>query len=459
MTDTTTSSVGSYHRWCMLLCCNVCNESSEDAFIEPSEEHPFIGKYHLLKTLGKGGYAEVKLAKHNKTGREVAIKIIKKQQMDSVHIQKLFQEVKIMKRLDHPHIIKLYKVIDTRTTLYLVLEYASGGDLFHYLVEHGRIKEDKARVLFHQLLEATNHCHQKCIVHRDIKPENILFDSEGNIKLSDFGLSDTFTQGKMMNKFPGTATHIPPEFYQHKEYIGPEVDIWALGVVLYQMVTCSLPFYSPKLATLRELILQGHYEVPSYVSIECKTLLSKLLVKDPNLRRLIEPIKKDRWISVGPQVDPETTDGPSTTNIEKDDEIRSNVLTSPSIQDPKRTESNSTENSEKPICRKKRARSISSLGGELDDYVIWSSELPPLKRLKLDNSDEHDSDNDIFVTAKSRPSSPDSEAPCAEEHQEASMSSTPLEDRAENHTAGENGRSRWRRLWQRVMGLFCCCTK
>lgn len=130
----------------------------------PTEEH--IGKYKLLKTIGKGNFAKVKLARHVPTGKEVAIKIIDKTQLNPGSLAKLFREVKIMKQLDHPNIVKLFQVIETEKTLYLVMEYASGGEVFDYLVMHGRMKEKEARAKFRQIVSAVQYCHQKRIIHR-----------------------------------------------------------------------------------------------------------------------------------------------------------------------------------------------------------------------------------------------------------------------------------------------------
>ncbi len=130
----------------------------------PTEEH--IGKYRLLKTIGKGNFAKVKLARHVPTGKEVAIKIIDKTQLNPSSLQKLFREVRIMKMLDHPNIVKLFQVIETEKTLYLVMEYASGGEVFDYLVMHGRMKEKEARAKFRQIVSAVQYCHQKRIIHR-----------------------------------------------------------------------------------------------------------------------------------------------------------------------------------------------------------------------------------------------------------------------------------------------------
>uniref|UniRef100_A0A8D2CXR2 non-specific serine/threonine protein kinase n=1 Tax=Sciurus vulgaris TaxID=55149 RepID=A0A8D2CXR2_SCIVU len=134
-----------------------------------ADEQPHIGNYRLLKTIGKGNFAKVKLARHILTGREVAIKIIDKTQLNPTSLQKLFREVRIMKILNHPNIVKLFEVIETEKTLYLIMEYASGGEVFDYLVAHGRMKEKEARAKFRQIVSAVQYCHQKRIVHRDLK--------------------------------------------------------------------------------------------------------------------------------------------------------------------------------------------------------------------------------------------------------------------------------------------------
>uniref|UniRef100_A0A8C5XMM9 non-specific serine/threonine protein kinase n=1 Tax=Microcebus murinus TaxID=30608 RepID=A0A8C5XMM9_MICMU len=134
-----------------------------------ADEQPVIGNYRLLKTIGKGNFAKVKLARHILTGREVAIKIIDKTQLNPTSLQKLFREVRIMKILNHPNIVKLFEVIETEKTLYLIMEYASGGEVFDYLVAHGRMKEKEARAKFRQIVSAVQYCHQKRIVHRDLK--------------------------------------------------------------------------------------------------------------------------------------------------------------------------------------------------------------------------------------------------------------------------------------------------
>ncbi|XP_054039692.1 MAP/microtubule affinity-regulating kinase 4 isoform X2 [Rissa tridactyla] len=263
------------------------------------EEQPHIGNYRLLRTIGKGNFAKVKLARHILTGREVAIKIIDKTQLNPTSLQKLFREVRIMKGLNHPNIVKLFEVIETEKTLYLVMEYASAGEVFDYLVSHGRMKEKEARAKFRQIVSAVHYCHQKNIVHRDLKAENLLLDADANIKIADFGFSNEFTLGSKLDTFCGSPPYAAPELFQGKKYDGPEVDIWSLGVILYTLVSGSLPFDGHNLKELRERVLRGKYRVPFYMSTDCENILRRFLVLNPAKRCTLEQIMKDKWINIG----------------------------------------------------------------------------------------------------------------------------------------------------------------
>ncbi|XP_026216484.1 serine/threonine-protein kinase MARK1 [Anabas testudineus] len=264
-----------------------------------ADEQPHVGSYRLLKTIGKGNFAKVKLARHTLTGREVAIKIIDKTQLNPTSLQKLFREVSVMKILNHPNIVKLFEVIETEKTLYLVMEYASGGEVFDYLVAHGRMKEKEARAKFRQIVSAVEYCHQKRIVHRDLKAENLLLDSDMNIKIADFGFSNEFTMGSKLDTFCGSPPYAAPELFQGKKYDGPEVDVWSLGVILYTLVSGSLPFDGQNLKELRERVLRGKYRIPFYMSTDCENLLKKLLVLNPGKRGSLQQVMKDRWMNIG----------------------------------------------------------------------------------------------------------------------------------------------------------------
>ncbi|KAE8586791.1 hypothetical protein XENTR_v10021767 [Xenopus tropicalis] len=276
---------------------------SRNSIASCADEQPHIGNYRLLKTIGKGNFAKVKLARHILTGREVAIKIIDKTQLNPTSLQKLFREVRIMKILNHPNIVKLFEVIETEKTLYLVMEYASGGEVFDYLVAHGRMKEKEARAKFRQIVSAVQYCHQKHIVHRDLKAENLLLDADMNIKIADFGFSNEFTVGNKLDTFCGSPPYAAPELFQGKKYDGPEVDVWSLGVILYTLVSGSLPFDGQNLKELRERVLRGKYRIPFYMSTDCENLLKRFLVLNPSKRGTLEQIMKDRWINAGHEED------------------------------------------------------------------------------------------------------------------------------------------------------------
>ncbi|KAM3590370.1 uncharacterized protein V6R79_008215 [Siganus canaliculatus] len=287
-----------------------------------SDEQPHIGNYRLLKTIGKGNFAKVKLARHVLTGKEVAVKIIDKTQLNSSSLQKLFREVRIMKMLNHPNIVKLFEVIETEKTLYLVMEYASGGEVFDYLVAHGRMKEKEARAKFRQIVSAVQYCHQKCIVHRDLKAENLLLDADMNIKIADFGFSNEFTLGNKLDTFCGSPPYAAPELFQGKKYDGPEVDVWSLGVILYTLVSGSLPFDGQNLKELRERVLRGKYRIPFYMSTDCENLLKKFLILNPSKRGSLEQIMRDRWMNVGYE----------------EEELKPYIEPQPDYKDPRRTD-------------------------------------------------------------------------------------------------------------------------
>ncbi|XP_068569639.1 serine/threonine-protein kinase MARK2 isoform X8 [Cebidichthys violaceus] len=292
-----------------------------------SDDQPHIGNYRLLKTIGKGNFAKVKLARHVLTGKEVAVKIIDKTQLNSSSLQKLFREVRIMKMLNHPNIVKLFEVIETEKTLYLVMEYASGGEVFDYLVAHGRMKEKEARAKFRQIVSAVQYCHQKCIVHRDLKAENLLLDADMNIKIADFGFSNEFTLGNKLDTFCGSPPYAAPELFQGKKYDGPEVDVWSLGVILYTLVSGSLPFDGQNLKELRERVLRGKYRIPFYMSTDCENLLKKFLILNPSKRGSLEAssqqqIMRDRWMNVG----------------HEEEELKPYIEPQPDYKDPRRTD-------------------------------------------------------------------------------------------------------------------------
>ncbi|XP_026938141.1 serine/threonine-protein kinase SIK2 isoform X1 [Sagmatias obliquidens] len=257
-----------------------------------------VGFYEIEGTLGKGNFAVVKLGRHRITRTEVAIKIIDKSQLDAVNLEKIYREVQIMKMLDHPHIIKLYQVMETKSMLYLVTEYAKNGEIFDYLANHGRLNESEARRKFWQILSAVDYCHGRKIVHRDLKAENLLLDNNMNIKIADFGFGNFFKSGELLATWCGSPPYAAPEVFEGQQYEGPQLDIWSMGVVLYVLVCGALPFDGPTLPILRQRVLEGRFRIPYFMSEDCEHLIRRMLVLDPSKRLTIAQIKEHKWMLV-----------------------------------------------------------------------------------------------------------------------------------------------------------------
>ncbi|GLD75095.1 SNF-related serine/threonine-protein kinase-like protein [Lates japonicus] len=183
------------------------------------------GLYDLDKTLGRGHFAVVKLARHVFTGEKVAVKVIDKTKLDPVARGHLFQEVRCMKMVQHPNVVRLYEVIDTATKLYLILELGDGGDMYDCIMKHdGGLSEEVAKCYFAQIVHAISYCHRLHVVHRDLKPENVVFfEKQGVVKLTDFGFSNRFQPGKKLNTSCGSLAYSAPEILLGDEYDAPAV--------------------------------------------------------------------------------------------------------------------------------------------------------------------------------------------------------------------------------------------
>ncbi|XP_049730926.1 serine/threonine-protein kinase SIK1 [Elephas maximus indicus] len=259
-----------------------------------------VGFYDIERTLGKGNFAVVKLARHRVTKTQVAIKIIDKTRLDPSNLEKIYREVQIMKLLNHPHIIKLYQVMETKDMLYIVTEFAKNGEMFDYLTSNGHLSEEEARKKFWQILSAVEYCHGHHIVHRDLKTENLLLDNNMDIKLADFGFGNFYKSGEALSTWCGSPPYAAPEVFEGKEYEGPQLDIWSLGVVLYVLVCGSLPFDGPNLPTLRQRVLEGRFRIPFFMSQDCESLIRRMLVVDPAKRITVAQIKQHRWMQAEP---------------------------------------------------------------------------------------------------------------------------------------------------------------
>ncbi|XP_029880864.1 SNF-related serine/threonine-protein kinase-like isoform X4 [Aquila chrysaetos chrysaetos] len=261
-------------------------------------EGKIAGLYDLERTLGKGHFAVVKLARHVFTGQRVAVKVIDKSKLAGEAAGQLLQEVRCMKLVQHPNVVRLYEVIDTHAKLYLILELGDGGDMFDHIMRHeGGLAETRAKHYFAQIVHAISYCHKLHVVHRDLKPENVVFFQEqGVVKLTDFGFSNRFQPGKMLTTSCGSLAYSAPEILLGDEYDAPAVDIWSLGVILYMLVCGHPPFQEANDSETLTMIMDCRYTVPPHVSAQCADLISRMLQRDPKQRASLEQIEGHAWL-------------------------------------------------------------------------------------------------------------------------------------------------------------------
>ncbi|XP_039142469.1 SNF1-related protein kinase catalytic subunit alpha KIN10-like [Dioscorea cayenensis subsp. rotundata] len=256
----------------------------------------FLTNYKLGKTLGIGSFGKVKIAEHTLTGHKVAVKILNRRKIKNMEMEeKVRREIKILRLFMHPHIIRLYEVVETNMDIYVVMEYVKSGELFDYIVEKGRLQEDEARHFFQQIISGVEYCHRNMVVHRDLKPENLLLDTKDNVKIADFGLSNVMRDGHFLKTSCGSPNYAAPEVISGRLYAGPEVDVWSCGVILYALLCGTLPFDDENIPNLFKKIKSGIYTLPSHLSTGARDLIPRLLVVDPMKRMTIPEIRLHPW--------------------------------------------------------------------------------------------------------------------------------------------------------------------
>lgn len=255
-----------------------------------------IGHYILGETLGFGTFGKVKTAKHQLTGHKVAVKILNRTKIKNLDVVgKIRREIQNLKLFRHPHIIKLYQVISTPNDIFMIMEYVSGGELFDYIVKHGRLVEDEARRFFQQIVSGVDYCHRHMVVHRDLKPENLLLDQNLNVKIADFGLSNMMMDGEFLRTSCGSPNYASPEIISGRLYAGPEIDIWSCGVILYALLCGTLPFDDEHVPTLFRKIRSGVFPIPDYLNESVVSLLNHMLQVDPIKRATVQDIIQHDW--------------------------------------------------------------------------------------------------------------------------------------------------------------------
>eukprot|EP00755_Sulcionema_specki_P008400 Sspe_Gene.40829::Locus_19724_Transcript_1_1_Confidence_1.000_Length_4075::g.40829::m.40829/K08796/BRSK; BR serine/threonine kinase len=246
--------------------------------IDTGSQEVYVGPYTLLETIGKGSTGKVKLAVHKQTGRKVAVKIIRKALLqDNIDAkQRVEREIKILRMVKHPYIMQLHDVMQTSTHLFVVLEYLEGGEFLNYVISNSMTLAECFK-LFYQLIQAVSYLHKQNICHRDLKLENFLMDSEGNIKLADFGLACAMPRDKLLEVSCGPPHYSCPEIVKGEKYVGTEADMWSCGVLLYAISTNTLPFDDPTMDALMEKVKIGRYKIPSSLPATLRDLISKMI--------------------------------------------------------------------------------------------------------------------------------------------------------------------------------------
>lgn len=257
-----------------------------------------VGFYKLRTQLGSGNFATVKLGMHLLTNEKVAVKIIDKTKLDDQARRLLSREITCMECLQHRNLVRLFEVIDTFPRLYLVMECAAAGDLQARIASKGAYTEEQARLIFAQLVAAISHMHERGVIHRDLKSENIFFHSETEIKVGDFGFS-TETTGRLLDTFCGSPPYAAPELFSEECYKGPLVDVWAMGIILYLMLSARMPFHADNVSLLKQKILAGKFEPLSARTPACQELLAKILTKEPEQRYTVNDITSSSWLQAG----------------------------------------------------------------------------------------------------------------------------------------------------------------
>ena len=261
-----------------------------------------LSNYKYIRTIGEGTFGKVKLAIHILTGEKVAIKILQKNLIKGQkQYERIHNEIKYLKLLNHPNIIKIYEVIENDFYFFIVMEYATGGELFNYIVLKEKLSEKETSFFFFQIIQGVRKIHEKKICHRDIKPENLLLSRKNVIKIIDFGLSSEYDE--VLETPCGSPCYASPEMIKGQKYKGLSVDLWACGVILFAMLFGYLPFDDNDNNILFKKILDCEIDFPEEKEIDVGKdaidLINKILNPDPEKRIGIDEVEKHPFMEYG----------------------------------------------------------------------------------------------------------------------------------------------------------------
>ena len=284
-----------------------------------------VGKYEMGKTLGEGTFGKVKYAVNAETNEAVAIKVLDKEKIQKQNMgNQIKKEISIMKMVKHKFVVGMIEVLASKTKIFIVLELVSGGELFDKIVSVGKLAEEQARYYFRQLVEGVEYCHKLGVCHRDLKPENLLLDENGNLKISDFGLSSLYvgdansdgaTRTQLLHTTCGTPNYVAPEVLADQGYDGKKADVWSIGVILYVLLAGFLPFDESTIVALFAKIQNADFTYPSWFTLEVRSLLDTMLVNDPKVRSSLTQVANHPWTTSGAEDSSLSTGGSNISDI------------------------------------------------------------------------------------------------------------------------------------------------
>ena len=281
------------------------NLQKEKPKTEKDSAEMTIGDYIIKKTIGSGTFSTVKLGVHRITHKKVAIKILDKSKIESRDdLERIIREMQILIEMHNPFVIKVYKIYEDKNNFLIIMEYCEGGELFNYIVKKKRLSEEESSYFFYQLINGIEYIHSKGIAHRDLKPENLLLSKNKILKIIDFGLSNFYDGQKRLQTPCGSPCYASPEMVKGKKYDGFNIDIWAIGVILFAMLCGYLPFEDDENDTdvLFNEIIKNKIDYPYFLSRLSLDILQKILVSDPLKRITIDEIKKHEFYLRGEEI-------------------------------------------------------------------------------------------------------------------------------------------------------------